>query len=122
MGTIKAVRLSRLAAVVALIGLMNTVVWTQCLGWQPTAQMRAACCKVAQHPCTGHNPDDCCARQEGSHQASSNAGAPVALAPPPAAALPILIPPGPRLTLLDAGPPDRAQHVARYVLLSVFLV
>ena len=114
--------MSRAVAVVALVGLISGYAWDGCLGWQPTAAMRAACCKAADHPCAGHDPDDCCAQGESNHQDFSWSSAPAAIVAPAASILTVLHPPLPRSIRLDVDPPRLNQRVARYVLLSVFLV
>lgn len=106
-----------------------------CQGWQPTPEARMACCEVGIQ-CTMHesmtdeavpapsqaDADRCCAESESddSSAPSPNFALKVSPAVPMSAVVFLVAPVASTLHPRDSLPPP--SHVAKHVLLSVFLV
>jgi len=129
--------ITRVAAAVVLIALPLSA-WSQCAGWQSTAEARMACC-AQQDQCPMHSQtrsathervtqtqaDTCCAHSERSPSTPSSSShlfssATLALVATPASVvLPDL---APLRDVWRASVPIGVSPVPRHLLLSVFLV
>jgi hypothetical protein len=113
----------RPVAFVALLALLGSSGWTTCLGWQPTAAMRAACCKADDHPCAGVKADDCCAQGEQQRQPFPSGSVTTATLPPVLPVALLLAMPPPRVRVAEyAHASDAHRRVPTHLLLSVLLV
>ncbi len=108
-------------ALSAVFVVLTTSVWTQCTGWDSSAEGRHACCAHAGHETTPQGAADCCAGVEQSR--SGNIAAHAFHLPPLDAVPEFLVPVLPPVSLsvpvsrldpvqMESPPPLFVRHVS----------
>lgn len=128
--------LTRLAATVAVLGLVPGTATALCAGWQPSADARRACCAAGlcadDHrgaPTAGGDlvisqveADSCCAESESGQQSASQSLITAPLPVPVTGSVLLALPPLSTHSVVRWAAPPQSDHVPKHIRLSVFLI
>lgn len=128
--------LTRLAATIAVLGLVPGTATALCAGWEPSAEARRACCAAGL--CGNDHrgsptargglvisqveADSCCAESESGQQSASPSLVTAPLPVPDTGSVLLASPPLPTYSVVRWAAPPPTDHVPKHIRVSVFLI